>query len=138
MCGRAFQCYTLMGDRDAAGQPHLVTDTEFLFHTTLPSTTQTDLFRILEASAGAADEIEGLRKQLMLSYGDRLLAETFTSISGGRHYLTFPDLRRALFQYKYWVSERELELIWARYAHGADKVTLTAYAQQLYPAMGRI
>mmetsp|Transcript_146577 Transcript_146577/g.408363 ORF Transcript_146577/g.408363 Transcript_146577/m.408363 type:complete len:644 (-) Transcript_146577:209-2140(-) len=138
VCHRSFQCYTLMGDIGAGGQPHPVTDTDHLFHATLPSTVQQDLFRIIEAHATAADEIEGLRKQLMLTHADSLLTDTFNAISGGKHFFTFVDLRRVLFQYKYWASERELELIWHRYARSADKVTLAGYAQQLQPVMSRV
>jgi len=137
VCRKSFQCYTLMGDVDARGQPHPVTDTGHLFNASLPNTVQHDIYRIIEVSAGAADEVEGLRKQLTLTRSEHMLSDTFAAISGGKHCFTFIDLRKVLFEHKFWSSERELQLIWQRYARGADHVTLAGFAAQLQPVMGR-
>jgi len=136
ICRKTFHCTTVMGDRDHNGIIRDISDTDHLFYTALSTDEQAIVCRIIEASAMAADEMEGLRKQLSLAHSP-YFANVFNAISGGKNFFTFVDLRRALFEYKYWSSEHELQLIWHRYAHKADKVTFTAFQKQLEPLMVR-
>jgi len=139
VCHKVFHCVTLMSDRDiGSNMSHDPTNTDHLFYAPLTTTECDALYRIIEASAAAADEIEGLRKQLLLTHSSHLITDAFNAISGGRHYFTFVDLRRALFEYKSWSSERVLQLIWHRYAKNGDHVSLESFARQLQPVMGRV
>lgn len=138
-CRKTFQCFTTMGDTHVIGRGiDNPTNTDHMFQVSLPMSVQQDVYRIIEASANSADEIEGLRKQLTLAHSPHLVGDAFNLISGGKKFFTFVDLRRVLFQYKYWSSERELQLIWHRYARGSDKVTSQAFTQQLEPVMGKV
>jgi len=130
VCRKTFQCTVVMGDRDHNGIIREITDTDHLFYTALSTDEQQRVYRIIEASALAADEMEMLRKQLSLERSAYFF-DAFTAISGGKNFFTFVDLRRALFEYKNWSSEHELQLIWHRYAHKAEQVDFTAFKKQL-------
>jgi len=136
VCRKTFHCTVVMGDRDHNGVIRDITDTDHLFYTALSSDEQALVYRIIEASAMAADEMETLRKQVSLVHSGYFV-DVFNAISGGKNFFTFVDLRRALFEYKYWSSEHELQLIWHRYAHKADQVNFATFKQQLDPIMGR-
>jgi hypothetical protein len=112
-----------------------------LFDAGLPSSTQLNLFHLIEASAASAEEHERQRKRLQLCAVDgtlNMIHLAFSQIATGKSYFTLSDLRRALFQYKHWATERELQLIWDRYAGSSSEVTLSAFTHQLMPTVGRI
>jgi len=103
----------------------------------LPDIVRQGLCKVIEAHAGAADEIEILRNQLVLTPSDRVIADAFEAISCCKDSFTFVDLTRALNQCHFWPSGRELQLIWHRYARGNGHVSLPEFTRQLLPVQGR-
>mmetsp|Transcript_8285 Transcript_8285/g.15666 ORF Transcript_8285/g.15666 Transcript_8285/m.15666 type:complete len:643 (+) Transcript_8285:133-2061(+) len=105
---------------------------------TLPDTVRQSLCNVIEAYAGAADEIEILRKHLVLTPSDRLIPDAFEAISCSKDSFTFVELTRALNQCHHWPSGRELQLIWHRYARGNGHVIISEFTRQLLPVQGRV
>jgi hypothetical protein len=110
----------------------------------VPTSAQHELFRIIHAITTVTEKVEALRRQLLADWSTKDLAEAFGSISGGKPTFSFTDLRRALFEHRFWSSERELQLLWMRYTHqcrfsasggssDAGGVTLAAFLRQLQP-----
>jgi len=125
-----------MGVRDPSDVIRNTSGTDPLFYTPLSADEQVLVYRIIETSARAADEMETMRKQLSFVHSTNFV-DVFNAISGGKNFFTFVDLRRFLFEYKHWSSEHELQLIWHRYARKAEQVDFTAFKRQLDPLMGR-
>lgn len=137
LCRTIFRCFTVVGNTNTFWPA----EADRLIDAGLPSATQLNLFRLIEASAASAEENERQRKRLQLCHVDGLLNmlhHAFSMISTRKSYFTITDLRRALFQYKHWSTERELQLIWDRYAGGSNEVNLAAFTQQLRPTVGSI
>jgi len=127
LCGKAFQCFTVVD----VVKKH--TNNCELPHLALQSVCQ-----VLKATADAAEEMEGLRKELVLGYTNRIIDVTFYALSEGRNFMTYVDLRRALYRWRQEPSDPELRLLWHRYAPGNLQITLTTFAQQLQPTFGRV
>lgn len=126
-CGKAFQCFTV------ADASHKHVD-----NLELPPYVQQSICQVLKASADAAEEIEGLRKQLVLGYSNRIIDDTFYALSEGKSVMTYVDLRRALYRWRQQPSDPELRLLWHRYAPGKQEITLASFVQQLQPTFGRV
>jgi len=127
LCGKAFQCFTVAGAVDKQ-----------LDNYKLPPYVQQSVCQVLKATADAAEEMEGLRKQLVLGYSNRIIDSAFYALSEGKNFMTYVDLRRALYRWRQQPSDPELRLLWHRYAPGNLQITLTTFAQQLQPTFGRV
>lgn len=137
ICRKSFHCFVVMGDRDGqSGQIREAGIGETLFQVPLSLTEREALRHIIEASAAAAEEIEGLRRHLPLSEGPRVLEDVFALWSDGRDYLDVDDFRKGLTQYRSLLSERATNLVWHRFAHSSERVTLEGFVHQLRPLIG--
>lgn len=126
-CGKAFQCFTVA---DVVNKR--VDNSE------LPPYVQQSVCQVLKATADASEEMEGLRKQLVLGYTNRIVDDTFYALSEGKNFMTYIDLRRALGRWRLQPSDPELRLLWHRYAPRKKEITLATFAQQLQPTFGRV
>lgn len=93
-------------------------------------------YRLIETAAKAADESEHLRERLAVWAMDSftmLMADVYVHIAGGKSFMTLSDLRAAFMRSDVHVTERELELIWARYSQVGADVLLSDFTQHLRP-----
>jgi len=94
------------------------------------------LCRIISAGAHAAEELEKdrLRLSQLLGHDATVLSDVFSFLSQGRQSFTLPDLRRALTHLNLRLSEKQLTLMWSRYApHGSPTVSFRNFIRQLKP-----
>ncbi|CAE7030357.1 unnamed protein product, partial [Symbiodinium sp. CCMP2456] len=80
------------------------------------------LHRTITAAAVAAEELEKDRLRLaqFLGHDITALSDVFSFLAQGRQGFTLPDFRRALTHLQLRASERDLYLIWQRYAQPGD------------------
>lgn len=94
------------------------------------------LCRVISAAAQAAEELEKdrLRLSQLLGHDATVLSDVFSFLSQGRQSFTLPDLRRALTHLQLRLSERNLNLMWSRYApYGSATVGFRDFIRQLKP-----
>ncbi|CAJ1406768.1 unnamed protein product [Effrenium voratum] len=94
------------------------------------------LYRIISAAAHASEELEKDRLRLaqLLGHDITALSDVFTFLAQGRQRFTLPDLRRALAHLQSRASQRDLNLMWRRYAaQGAATVSFSDFLRQLKP-----
>jgi len=104
----------------------------------LPVSSQYHLFRLLDTAARIADELEQGRRQLQLTSngegGLGMLSTAFAYIADARLSFLMGDLRRALFSQDILIPERQLGLLWRRYAPRAGmEINFSDFVRQLKP-----
>lgn len=126
VCGAVFRCYIVASDLYNARQQ----DPE-----SLPVAAQYHFFRLLGIAARVADELEQDRKQMQLVEGGiGALSSAFAYIGDGRLAFLMGDLRRAFFGQDILIPERQLGLLWRRYAPQAGlEISFTEFMRQLKP-----
>lgn len=122
VCGATFRCYTVMGDFPG-----------FEVSILSPSGSY-QLFRVVDAAARAAQNVEVERKMLAAQPGFDIctLSDAFSGLAGERMSFTQEDLRFSLARHGVPVTERELSLLWSRYAPlGTTCVPFPDFVRQL-------
>lgn len=128
VCGATFRCFVVVGDFHNTSA----------VNSTLPVGSQYHLFKLLDAAARIADQLEQGRKQLQLASHVEgilgMLSTAFASIGDGRTSFLMGDLRRALFSEDLFISEQQLGILWRRYAPGAGiEINFSDFIRQLKP-----
>lgn len=131
VCGSIFRCFVVVGDfyngASAERGP-------------MPVAAQYHLFRLLDTAARVAHELEQARKHLQLMSGTSIeeismLSTAFAHIADGRLSLLMGDLRRALFGQGMSISERQLGLLWRRYApQSGVEINFSDFVRHLKPS----
>jgi len=135
-CGTQFRCFVVVGDLHGhGGQIDLQLEV-------LSAAARYQLHRLVAISAHAAEELERDRKELaqQLAYDMCAFSDIFYHISGGFLSFSMSDLRKAFLQQGLPLpTERELRLLWHRYAAQGDVASAAAgvgfsdFSRQLQP-----
>ncbi|CAE8717025.1 unnamed protein product, partial [Polarella glacialis] len=131
-CLASFECQVVVTDRgsirngwsDEAGASRL------------SSSSRDQLHRLIATAAHSAGDLENDRIRLsqLLGYDATCLSDVFSFISQGRTSFTLADLRRAMCHLGLPASERELDLLWKRYAPlGEATAFFSDFVRQLKP-----
>jgi len=131
-CKTSFRALCVVGDRTAIRQSF--EDESGASRLSVEARSQ--LHRTIAAAAQAAEELEKDRFRLaqLLGYDATALSDVFNFVAQGRSNFTLPDLRRALTHMEIKASEKELDMVWKRYApHGGATVAFHDFMRQLKP-----
>jgi len=132
LCCTPFLCTKVVGDRTAIRSGW---DDE-TGSTRLSVAARQQLHRAIAAQAHAADELEKDRLRLaqLLGYDATGLSDVFNFVAQGRTSFSLADLRRTLCHLHIKATERDLDLVWKRYApSGSATVTFPDFIRQLKP-----
>eukprot|EP00933_Yihiella_yeosuensis_P041089 TRINITY_DN35531_c0_g1_i1.p1 TRINITY_DN35531_c0_g1~~TRINITY_DN35531_c0_g1_i1.p1 ORF type:complete len:195 (-),score=33.24 TRINITY_DN35531_c0_g1_i1:59-643(-) len=130
-CGASVRCRQA-DEKDAAYRMY----DEEIVGSAISTTCRHQLFRVITAAANAADELENDRTRLgqLVGFDATALSDTFSYVAQGRKTFTLPDLRRSVHFLGIKVSQKELDLLWKRYApDDVASVAFPDFVRQLKP-----